>query len=29
VEEEEEEEEEAPHVDIWHNARLWVEFLSS
>ena len=24
---EEEEEEEAPHVDMWHNARVWVDFL--
>jgi hypothetical protein len=25
-EEEEEEEEDTPHVDIWRNARVWVDF---
>jgi hypothetical protein len=24
--EEEEEEEDTPHVDTWHNARVWVDF---
>jgi hypothetical protein len=24
--EEEEEEEETPHLDMWHNARVWVDF---
>jgi hypothetical protein len=27
-EEEEEEEEDTPHVDTWHDARVWVDFLS-
>jgi len=26
AEEEEEEEEETPHLDTWHNARVWVDF---